>query len=57
MIAFMSIDHIVALLVRERAKLNRAIEALQAGAKTEAPRPEAPVLWDGPAPSNLQKSA
>ena len=36
MIAFMSTDHIVALLVRERAKLNRAIEALQAGERTEA---------------------
>jgi hypothetical protein len=36
MITFMSTDHIVALLVRERAKLNRAIEALQAGEKTEA---------------------
>jgi hypothetical protein len=37
MIAFMSTDHIVALLVLERAKLNRAIEALQAGAKTDTP--------------------
>jgi hypothetical protein len=36
MIAFMSTDHIVALLVQERAKLNRAIEALQAGEKMEA---------------------
>ena len=35
MIAFMSTDHIIALLVQERAKVNRAIEALQAGEKTE----------------------
>jgi hypothetical protein len=42
MIAFMSTDHIVALLVRERAKVNRAIEALQAGenmAEIGVPRP------------------
>jgi hypothetical protein len=39
----MPTDHIVALLIAERDKLNAAIEALQGTAKTAAPKKPAAV--------------
>jgi hypothetical protein len=40
---YMPTEHIVALLVAERDKLNRAIEALQGGAKRRGRPPKNPL--------------
>jgi len=42
----MPTEHIVALLIQEREKLNRAIEALQ-GAKRRGRPPKSPLLVGG----------
>jgi hypothetical protein len=44
----MPVDHIVALLIQERDKLNRAIEALQGPAKRRGRPPKNPTAALGP---------
>jgi len=50
----MPVDHIIALLIEERDKLNRAIEALQGSAKRQG-RPPAAVA--AVAPKRKRRSA
>ena len=47
----MPTEHIVALLIAERDKLNRAIEALQGSAKRRGRPPKATVTLGAPVPS------
>lgn len=47
----MPTEHIIALLITERDKLNRAIEALQGSAKRRGRPPKAVVTPTAPEPS------
>jgi hypothetical protein len=51
----MPTDHILALLIAERDKLNRAIEALQGPTKRRGRPPKNPLIAD--APSDVAKPA
>ena len=56
----MPTEHIIALLIAERDKLNRAIEALQGSAKRRGRPPKAaatPAAPEGSAPKRKHQSA
>jgi hypothetical protein len=56
----MPTDHIIALLIAERDKLNRAIDALQGGAKRPGKPPKAvatPTVPEISAPKRKRQSA
>jgi hypothetical protein len=53
----MPTDHILSLLIAERDKLNRAIEALQGPAKRRGRPPKNPLAVTAPAKPPRQKSA
>jgi hypothetical protein len=53
----MPTDHILALLIAERDKINRAIEALGAGTKRRGRPPGSGVKHAVPAPTPIAKTA
>jgi hypothetical protein len=53
----MPTDHILALLIAERDKVNRAIEALGAGTKRRGRPPGSGVKHAEPAPTPIAKTA
>jgi hypothetical protein len=53
----MPTEHIIALLIAERDKLNRAIDALQGSAKRRGRPPAAEVTTSAVAPKRKRQSA
>jgi hypothetical protein len=54
---FMPTDQILALLIAERDKLNRAIEALQGSAKRRGRPPKNPLVAVAPAPKKRKRQS